>query len=171
MLAPSPSDMELVKRLREESPEQFISLVKMHLSFCLDQCTDEWEPFITIFSYHSRSMLGGMGLSLWCSISIPAGKGQDRNITTGFSLSLASRFRVDCPTALRQVAKTPQEKPRRFDLSSAASKKAKAAAASTTEGVRHSRQIYQLVDFLSRPSSACFTFYLPFFIASNHLWI
>lgn len=41
MLAPSPSDMELVKRLREESPEQFISLVKMHLSFCLDQCTDE----------------------------------------------------------------------------------------------------------------------------------
>ena len=35
------SDEELVKRLRNESPEQFVSLVKMHLSFCLDQCTDE----------------------------------------------------------------------------------------------------------------------------------
>lgn len=35
------SDESLVKKLRKESPDQFTSLVKMHLSFCLDQSTDE----------------------------------------------------------------------------------------------------------------------------------
>jgi hypothetical protein len=35
------SDEQIVNRLRNEAPEQFVSLVKMHLSFCLDQCTDE----------------------------------------------------------------------------------------------------------------------------------
>lgn len=35
------SDEDLVQKLRNEFPEQFLSLVKMHLSFCLDQATDE----------------------------------------------------------------------------------------------------------------------------------
>jgi len=35
------SDQDLVKKLRNEYPEQFMNLVKMHLSFCLDQSTDE----------------------------------------------------------------------------------------------------------------------------------
>ena len=35
------SDDALLIKLRNEMPEQFASLVKMHLSFCLDQSTDE----------------------------------------------------------------------------------------------------------------------------------
>lgn len=35
------TDQDLVKKLRNEYPEQFMNLVKMHLSFCLDQSTDE----------------------------------------------------------------------------------------------------------------------------------
>lgn len=35
------SDEILVKKFRNEFPDQFTSLVKMHLSFCLDQSTDE----------------------------------------------------------------------------------------------------------------------------------
>jgi hypothetical protein len=35
------SDEAVVKKLRNDFPDQFTSLVKMHLSFCLDQSTDE----------------------------------------------------------------------------------------------------------------------------------
>jgi len=35
------SDSALAKRLRREDPEQFHTLVRMHLSFVLDLTTDE----------------------------------------------------------------------------------------------------------------------------------
>lgn len=38
-------DDDIAERLREENPEQFFILVRMHLSFIIDMNTDEWVLF------------------------------------------------------------------------------------------------------------------------------
>jgi len=88
------SDEELVKRLRTEFPEQFMSLVKMHLSLCLDQCTDE----------------------------------------------------VDCLTPQTKV-------PDKRSLLSTRKTSRISKHLCHEEGIKFSAQIYQIIDYLSKPSS------------------
>ena len=64
---------------------------------------------------------------------------------------MVSKNRVDCLTP-HQGAKNQEKPNQRFGLSGHKKQKV-AKQASTEDGIKHSSQIYQLIEFLSRPSS------------------
>ena len=42
-------DQDIAKKMKKQNPDQFITLVRMHLSFQLDLHTDEWVFIASVF--------------------------------------------------------------------------------------------------------------------------